>query len=185
MCRTLKGAVARGRLVFSLAHMPLLALIVHMTIRELIQSLPSDAVIIGVGNDISGDDAFGPVLAERLKPLFGSRCIDGGLAPENWVGKIIDMAPSMLIIADAVTFGGTPGEIRVFTPEDLIQEMPSTHGPGFGALVGYLSQFMPNLDIRILAVEPESVGLMTPMSDVVVAAIEKIVAMFEENQPAL
>ncbi|MGC9315289.1 MAG: hydrogenase maturation protease [bacterium] len=96
-------------------------------------------------------------------------------------GKIIDMAPSILLIADAVTFGEPPGETCVFTPEDLIQEMPSTHGPGFGALVGYLSQFMPNLEIRILAVEPKSVGLMTPMSDVVNAAIEKIVAMFEEN----
>jgi hydrogenase 3 maturation protease len=155
-----------------------------MTIHDLIQSLPSDAVIIGVGNDISGDDAFGPVLADKLKPLFGTRCIDGGLAPENWVGKIIDMAPSILIIADAVTFRGAPGEIRVFTPEDLIQEMPSTHGPGFGPMVGYLRQFMPKLEIRILAVEPESVGLMTPMSNIVNAAVMEIVAMFEENPPS-
>jgi len=159
-------------------------IITHMNIRELVKSIDPNTVIIGVGNDISGDDAFGPVLAERLKPLFWAKCINGGLAPENWVGKIIDMAPSMLIIADAVAFDGEPGEIRVFTPEDLIQEMPSTHGPGFGALVGYLSQFMPNLEIRILAVEPKSVGLMAPMSDVVNAAIENIVAMFEENPPA-
>ncbi|HDR90741.1 MAG TPA: hydrogenase maturation protease [candidate division Zixibacteria bacterium] len=151
-----------------------------MNIRELIEKLTLDAVIIGVGNDISGDDAFGPVLAERLKPLFGARCINGGLAPENWVGKIIDMAPSMLIIADAVAFDGASGEIRVFTPEDLIQEMPSTHGPGFGALIGYLRQFMPNLEMWILAVEPKSVGLMTPMSAPVESAIEKISSMFED-----
>jgi len=158
--------------------------ITDMDLNELIESIPPDAVIIGVGNDISGDDAFGPVLADKLKPLFGTRCIDGGLAPENWVGKIIDMAPSILIIADAVTFRGAPGEIRVFTPEDLIQEMPSTHGPGFGPMVGYLRQFMPKLEIRILAVEPESVGLMTPMSNIVNAAVMEIVAMFEENPPS-
>ena len=177
------GGSVEGR-PFFVAECCFVRLITHMNIRELVKSKDSNTVIIGVGNDISGDDAFGPELAERLKPLFGAKCINGGLAPENWVGKIIDMAPSMLIIADAVAFDGTPGEIRVFTPEDLIQEMPSTHGPGFGALVGYLSQFMPNLEIRILAVEPESVGLMAPMSDVVKTAIENIVAMFEENPPA-
>ncbi len=153
-----------------------------MDVRELIQSLPTDAVIIGVGNDISGDDAFGPKLAERLKASFGERCIVGGLAPENWLGKIIDMAPSTLIIADAVTFDGEPGEIRIYKPEDLVRELPATHGPGFGPLVQYLRKLLPEIEIYILAVQPEATGLMLPMSLPAEDAIDKIVMMFEETR---
>ena len=152
-----------------------------MNIRELVKSIDPNTVIIGVGNDISGDDAFGPALAERIKPLFGARCINGGLAPENWLGKIIDMAPSTLIIADAVSFDGEPGEIRIYKPEDLVQELPATHGPGFGPLVQYIRKFLPEIEIYILAVQPEITGLMVPMSAPVEAAIEKIVVIFKEN----
>jgi Ni,Fe-hydrogenase maturation factor len=41
-----------------------------MDLNELIESIPPDAVIIGVGNDISGDDAFGPVIQAVIGGAF-------------------------------------------------------------------------------------------------------------------
>jgi len=145
-----------------------------MELSELIAWINYGAVIIGVGNDISGDDAFGPILARRLAPLLGERCIDAGLAPENWVGKILAFEPNILVIADAVTFDGEPGELRVFAA-DLLDSLPSTHGPGFGAMVTYIEQFMPDIEILVLACQPERVGLMEPLSAPVANAIDSIV----------
>lgn len=135
--------------------------------------------MIGVGNDISGDDAFGPELARRLKPLIGERAIDSGLAPENWTGPIVKLAPERLVIADAVAFGGNPGELRIFSPEELFEGIPATHGPGLGAFIAYIRDRLPDCEVIILAVQPAKTGLMEPLSPEVESAIEKIVEEFK------
>ena len=150
------------------------------TIKTLLDYLGKGALLIGVGNEISGDDAFGPELAKRLKSFLGDRAIDAGLAPENWAGTILKLAPEILIIADAVAFDGEPGEIRIFRPEELIDHLPSTHGPGFGALINYLLEFLPGLKIIILAVQPQATGLMTPISEPVAAALTTITGHVED-----
>ncbi len=121
-------------------------------ITELLSALDSGAILLGVGNDISGDDAFGPSLARRLKAFLGERAIDGGLAPENWTGPIAALNPKTLIIADAVDFGGKVGEIRILDPDELESGLPATHGPGFSTLLYFLKNSLPQLKTIILAV---------------------------------
>ena len=152
-----------------------------MEISELISRILDGAVVIGVGNDISGDDAFGPILARKLALILGDRCIDAGLAPENWIGKILALEPRALVIADAVAFDGEPGELRVFTPTDLLDGLPSTHGPGFGAIVTYIEQFATDIEILVLACQPERTGLMEPLSASAAKAIERIVEQVEKT----
>ena len=147
---------------------------------ELLALLDSDTVLIGVGNDISGDDGFGPELARRLKPFLGERAIDGGLAPENWTGPIAALNPKTLIIADAVAFGGETGEIRILDPDELESGLPATHGPGFSPLLYFLKGSLPQLKTIILAVQPSETGLMKPISKKVNSAIEKIVGAMSE-----
>ena len=122
------------------------------TLHKFVDCLSSNAVFIGVGNELSGDDGFGPRLIERVKPALSERAIDGGLAPENWTGPIIKLAPDTLIIADAVAFGGKAGEIRLLKPEDLESGFPSTHGPGLSSFIEYMRQSLPKIEIIILAV---------------------------------
>ena len=119
---------------------------------------------MGVGNTLCGDDGFGPQLIAELKPTLGKRAIDGSIAPENWAGYILKIAPKNLIIADAVTFEGEPGEIGVFSAEDMLEGLPATHGPGMGLLFDYLMKQLPSLRIIILAVNPVRTGLGNPLS---------------------
>lgn len=152
-----------------------------ITKDELLSRLRTDAVLLGVGNGLSGDDGFGPQLVKRLRPVLGERAIDGGLAPENWAGPIIKLAPETLIIADAVAFGGEPGEIRVLEPEDLEQGIPATHGPGFGMLVAYLREIAPSITITILAVQPVATGLGRPISEPIKRAIDRLAGLVEND----
>lgn len=147
---------------------------------KLLALLDSDTVLIGVGNEISGDDGFGPELAKRLKPLLGKRAIDGGLAPENWTGPISKLCPKILVIADAVDFGGEPGDISIVDPDDLKSGLPATHGPGFSPLLFFLKNAIPKLKTVVLAVQPAETGLMKPISPKVETAIDKIVEMVKE-----
>jgi len=109
--------------------------------NRLLALLDPDTVLIGIGNEISGDDGFGPELAKRLKPFLGERAIDGGLAPENWTGPISKLGPKILVIADAVDFGGEPGDIGQALGVRVIgqvrQDAGGTHHSGRGcAIVG-------------------------------------------------
>ena len=148
--------------------------------NRLLALLDPDTVLIGIGNEISGDDGFGPELAKRLKPFLGERAIDGGLAPENWTGPISKLGPKILVIADAVDFGGEPGDISIVDPDDLESGLPATHGPGFSPLLFFLKNALPKLETFILAVQPAETGLMKPISPKVESAISKIVRILEK-----
>ena len=132
-----------------------------------------------MGNDISGDDAFGPMLARKLEPVLGKFAIDAGLAPENWTGPITKLAPQKILIADAVAFGGNAGEMRIIDPENLANGLPATHGPGLGAFIEIILTRLPNCEIKILAVQPAQTGIMKPMSEEVARAVDVISAEIE------
>ena len=70
-----------------------------------------EILIIGVGNDIRGDDAMGLIVARNLREraLQGVRVIeekgDGGMLMELWEGA------QCVIVVDAIASEGIPGEI--------------------------------------------------------------------------
>jgi hydrogenase 3 maturation protease len=99
--------------------------------REILESLArwrdSAVVILGVGNVLKGDDAAGPLVCERLSGRLSATVIDAGPAPENYVRPILRKEPDALLIVDAVDFGGPPGQIRLFEPEQIRKFAFSTH----------------------------------------------------------
>ena len=97
-------------------------------LRAKIASVPvSKLLILGVGNTLKADDGVGPAVCEGLKPILPGQVIEGGTAPENYVQKILNFAPKLLLIVDAMDFGGEPGTIRLFEPEELGGGLSSTH----------------------------------------------------------
>lgn len=154
-------------------------------LREILKRLYTDAILVGVGNDISGDDAFGPTLIEKVKGFFGNRAIDAGLAPENWASKISSMNPTLIVIADAVAFGGYPGEIRLMKTGSIDHGFPSTHGPGLGMFIEYLKDLIMDVEFVLLAVQPERTGFGEPISEPVKIAIEEIMSVVKSTPPEI
>ena len=89
---------------------------------------PNKIGIIGVGNTFMGDDGIGCAVVEKLKkkPLPKNiSVIDIGASIWNLLH--ISSKLDIIIIVDAVDFGGVPGETRCFSPED-IDSLRYTHG---------------------------------------------------------
>lgn len=142
--------------------------------------LCGDWVILGVGNILRCDDGFGSVLVQRLcKSLDGTgiskRIFDGGVAPENFLGKLQKMAPEKLLIIDAIFFGGAPGEVILLNIDELAAPMMMTHGPSNFAM---MKMMLAETDIKIFAAQPLSTQLGEKMSAQIDSAIEKSVKMF-------
>jgi len=84
-------------------------------------------LVMCMGNDMRGDDAFGIIVYDLLAKRGVRNVLSVGETPENYIGVIQQLNPSLLIVVDAL-LGVPPGEIRVLNMQDL-EDTPllSTH----------------------------------------------------------
>ncbi|UCG95040.1 MAG: hydrogenase maturation protease [archaeon] len=82
-------------------------------------------LIIGVGNDMRGDDAFGPLVIQELRRTGTQATLWSGGAPENFIGKIREPVET-LVILDTAYLGKEPGTVEIIDP-DKIKGHVSTH----------------------------------------------------------
>jgi len=108
--------------------------------QDLSKALAQPLVIVGVGNPMRGDDGFGPALAERLKTQgINATVVNAEITPENYLGYIASLQPALVLVADAVDFGGRPGELRLIEPRDIVHTGASTHAASLALIEKFLS----------------------------------------------
>jgi hydrogenase 3 maturation protease len=78
---------------------------------KLKEIIKDKTLILGIGNSMKQDDGVGPTVISKLKIKneklkMNVKLLDGGMAPENYTGKIKQLKPDTLIIIDAVDFCG-------------------------------------------------------------------------------
>ena len=135
-------------------------------------------LLVGIGNDLRGDDGFGPLLARRLLAR-GLPAIDAGMAPENVTGPIRRAAPEVLILADATDLGAPGGTVRLLAASDLAEGGTSTHDPSLTMLLSYLEAHSARPpEVRILAAQAGSRALGDEPSPALVDALETLTALF-------
>ena len=117
--------------------------------------LKGKVVMLCIGNIERGDDGLGPYFAAMIKGKAPYEVIDAGTTPENWTGVVARLNPDTIIIVDAISFDGRPGETRIFKGDDLRTGKISTHDVSPKLLIEYLKE-STNADIYILGIKPES-----------------------------
>ncbi len=130
-------------------------------------------VLVGVGNILRGDDAFGPALVEKVKDDIAAVCIDAGSTPENYAGKIAKESPDTIIIVDAAHLELAPGEYDILSKDDIVRSGFTTHDLSPAMFIEYL-ETETGADIYMLAVQPENIAFGADMSDSVKAALEEV-----------
>ena len=139
-------------------------------------------LLVGIGNDLRGDDGFGPLLARRLIAR-SLPAIDAGMAPENVTGPILRAAPEVLILADATDLGAAVGTVRLLAATDLAEGGTSTHDPSLTMLLAYLEAQRETrgeapLDVRLLAAQVGTRALGAEPSPALVEALDTLTALF-------
>ena len=119
--------------------------------------LKGKVVIMGIGNCLRSDDAAGSLLAQRIKEKVPFVVFDAGVAPENFLEKIVKERPDTVMIIDAVDFKGKPGESRLFDAQDLkTANLFSTHNSSITLLFNYL-HYNLEVDIIALFIQPKTI----------------------------
>lgn len=140
-------------------------------------------VILGIGNEIKGDDALGSIIAQKSSQLFNKNenivVFDGGTVPENYTGLIRKENPTHIILVDAVDMKKDPGYIRVVKKEEIANYNISTHAMPVSFLIKYMETTV-SARIILVGVQPKSMGLAEPISKEVEESIDEVMATFEK-----
>lgn len=148
--------------------------------------------VLGLGNVLLGDDAFGPLTAEIFRTQFECR-------PEIEIMDLgtpgLDLAPylygrDLVILVDAVKADGEPGTVRIYRESDLSECAAhlrvTDHDPGLLESIAHLRLLgRAPLDLAIVGVIPESflfgAGITSKISAAVAVAIDQIVRILLEH----
>jgi len=136
-------------------------------------------VIMGVGNIIRGDDAAGVIIAENLKKKIKRKdikIINAEETPENWAGKIEKISPETLIIIDVVNFNSFPGDVKIFSIDEIEETTFTTHNFSFPFLFGNLKE---KTEILIIGIQPGKINIKEGISEKVKKGMEKAEVMIE------
>ncbi|MDT7042835.1 hydrogenase maturation protease [Candidatus Nitronereus thalassa] len=150
--------------------------------------------VIGIGNNMAGDDALGPltIQAMKAKPLDDVELIEAGMSGL----RILDVmkGADVVILIDAVRSGRIPGTIhRLVIPDDLgllkqsawNSGATSTHGFGLGetlTLSHTLGTLPPNT--LVYGIELSHTNIGTDVSSSVKKAIQSVVSTIKKDVEA-
>ena len=130
------------------------------------QGLFTEIMIAGVGNELYGDDGFGPAVIRALSKHQlpdNVKAMDVGLGGPHLVFSLINPEDTKkLIIVDCMDFGGKPGDITKI-PADML---PKHHEERYmdahsGNILDPIGRLKGKMDIIIIGCQPSHI----PSSD--------------------
>ncbi len=142
---------------------------------------PVRLTVMGIGQEMFGDDAAGVEVARRLRPLSGDylQVIEACYVPENFTGAVRRYAPDVVLFVDAAHMGAEPGAVRWLDWRDVTGFSASSHTGPLSSLAKFMSVTM-DCEVRIVGIEPADLTMNAPLSAVVEAAVGEVVAGIAE-----
>jgi hydrogenase 3 maturation protease len=142
-------------------------------------------LLLGVGNELLGDDGLGPYLARNFAAP-GWLALDCGTVPENFTALVKRYRPERLVLVDAAEMSLAPGEFRRLKLEQVDTMFISTHTIPISQLISYLEGYCG--EVILIGVQPKRLELGAGLSEEVLRGIERLITIlkaeaFEELAP--
>ncbi len=138
---------------------------------------PPDArvAVLGIGNELRGDDAAGVLVARRLAKTHSDRALvfDGGQTPENCTSALRRFRPAFILLIDAALIEAPVGTIRYLELEQALESSATTHSLSLHLLATYLSTEF-ECRFGVLGIQPGHTEFNQPLSPPVRNAVRTI-----------
>ena len=138
------------------------------------------AVIVGVGNDLNGDDGFGVFVTGKLGDFGRAISISARTVPENFISKIASMKPSHVIFIDAAMLNAEPGTMQLLKPEDLARIKIMTHHFPLSKLIERLTS-LHECRIFIIGFEPNGMEVGDGLSAKARKSAKSLIVSLRKN----
>jgi hydrogenase maturation protease len=154
-------------------------------------SMSRRTAFIGVGNRLCGDDAAGPELLKRLMEEWAVReasstfqgqyfFIDAGEFPEDWLIRVADLEPDVILVIDAMELHAEPGSMAVLEPEALPEAVCySTHRLPLRTLLRLWEE--RGSRAFVLGIQPKDVIFKEGLSPEVKTSVDSLAQFFSQR----
>jgi hydrogenase 3 maturation protease len=142
--------------------------------------------VVGVGQELNGDDAAGVKVAQALlkrqragssdapRPApFSLLVVEAAHAPENCTGAIRRFAPDLVILVDAAEMGDPPGTVRWLDWREAVGLNTSTHTLQPSMVARYLATEL-SCEVALVGIQVYDTALGAPVSPAVRRAIRAV-----------
>jgi hydrogenase maturation protease len=148
--------------------------------KEALHYPPEEIVFVGLGNMARGDDAAGLLFLRKLKKrneFLASHFVEAGTNPENYLQKILDFTPRLVVFIDAAHCGRSFSDMFWIETDALDTAAISTHAFSIRMIEEYLKANAP-LEVKYFGIQPEITAPGSPLSAAVKQSLEHF---FNEN----
>jgi hydrogenase 3 maturation protease len=136
-------------------------------------------VLIGIGNELNGDDGVGPIVADKLADSTKFTVFNAGTQPDNFTGKITLMEPSHVVMVDAAMIEGEGGSIDAVPLQTVDDVCFHTHYLPLRHIVQRLIDKC-SCKVLVIGIKPVSMEPGDSLSPPVKEAADKLVKMIKE-----
>lgn len=136
-------------------------------------------MLLGIGNELNGDDAAGCYIARNFKSE-NWQTIDCGTVPENYIGVVKRMKPELLVIVDSAEMGLQAGAIRRLKKEHASSAFVSTHSLPLKEFVSAIEKYAKK--ILLIGIQPKQTSFGNALSKEVKEAAAKLIEILEQEK---
>jgi len=152
-------------------------MMIHNQLAQIIQMKP---LIIGIGNELRGDDAAGILLVQNIQKLGYPYTLVVGGNPENYLQKIMAMPGESRLWIDTINWGAVAGEVKIFQSEEIKHFAISTHNFSLAIITKFLDEFRSIPDF-FLGIQPQRLDLGSELSKPVLKSIDRITKIISQQ----
>ena len=134
-------------------------------------------LFVGIGNVLKQDDGVGVYISRGIRNMGNISSLTVEVSIENYIGKINNLDPDILVLIDCVNMNadpGTSGLIHVSQTEDLTF---NTHNISLRRLSEFFA--MP---VYILGIQPEKFDFGENISYIVKDEADKIINLINRQE---
>ena len=145
-------------------------------------------VIMGIGNELKGDDAIGIYVVKKLMRHFNKEgeiiniknlyLINAGTVPDFFTDILKEINPTHILIVDCALIGKDAGAIDIIKEDEIANYSFSTHTLPLSIIAKYLKKFI-DADIIILGIQPKIIDFCS-MSEEIKLSGDKLVDILVE-----
>jgi hydrogenase 3 maturation protease len=134
--------------------------------------------VLGIGNELNGDDSAGNWVARKLSERLSDQpnllVMDCGSIPENASGPLRRFRPQFILLVDAADLGEGAGTIQFVALDQVRGFSASSHTLPLSVLAKFLVQEF-QCEVALCCIQPLSLEFEAELSEPVQLAVEVLV----------
>jgi hydrogenase maturation protease len=134
-------------------------------------------LFVGIGNQLKMDDGIGVYISRRIKTIGTVSALTVEVSIENYIGKINNLKPDILVLIDCVDMKRGAGSIELMSLNQIMDLTFNTHNISLSRLSEFFS--MP---VYILGIQPEKIDFGENISYLVKEVANKIIKQINKQE---